>query len=175
MRWLLRPDHPDASARIANAIALLVAASQPFYPLYLHSVAGAAAWPAWLVLATTPAYATIPMFSRRHGRLARAMLPIVGVVNTLIAVKALGPASGVELFYLPCILAATALTKPGATWLAVLLVAMVAFAYLVAGGWLGPPLAAIPPDDLSAMVRLHAVSAAGLIAFSGFQLRSAMQ
>jgi hypothetical protein len=171
MRLLPPTDPRDPQTRAAAAIALLVAASQPFYPLYLHAIAGTAAWPAWLVLLTTPAYAAIPLLAARHARIARALLPTVGVVNTLLAVKALGPGSGVELFYLPCVLLALALTRPAERGLSTLLLLLPLLAYGLGQTLIGPPLAALPTDALPAMVTLHAGSVAGLLAFSGYHLR----
>jgi hypothetical protein len=166
-------DAHDPQARAAAAIALFIAASQPFYPVYCQAVAGVAAWPAWLVLLTTPGYIAIAAAAPRRARLARTMLPLVGVANTAIAVKALGSASGVELFYLPCALLAAALSKPGEGLLAALALGATLLAYLVGDRWLAPPLAQLSPDALAAMVRLHAMSVGGLLAYIGYRLRPA--
>ncbi len=40
----------DPLAAAAATIALIVVGNQPFYPLYLHAIAGPAAWPAWTAL-----------------------------------------------------------------------------------------------------------------------------
>jgi hypothetical protein len=171
MRLWPRLDAGDPQAQAAAAIAMLIAASQPFYPVYCQVVAGVAAWPAWLILLTTPGYIAIAAAAPRRGRLARVMLPLVGVANTAIAVKALGPASGVELFYLPCALLAAALSKPGDRVLAALALGATLLAYLVGGRWLAPPVAPLSPDALAAMVRLHAMSVGGLLVYIGYRLR----
>ena len=43
-------ENSDPLANAAGIIAIVVAGNQPFYPLYLHAIVGAAAWPAWLTL-----------------------------------------------------------------------------------------------------------------------------
>jgi hypothetical protein len=164
--------HPRA--RAAGAIALVVAINQPFYPLYLHAIAGAAATSAWLTLLSTPFFAAVPAIARRHSLLGRAMLPLAGVANTMLGVKLLGTASGVELFLLPCILLAAILFRPGErAVMAPVLLAPVA-AYLGADRILGPPLHAFSAEEYRSMIALHAASVGALTAFIGLQLSSAL-
>ena len=104
-------DNPDPLAKVAATVALVVASNQPFYPLYLHAIVGKQAWPAWLTLLTTPLFLAVPAVARRHSLAGRAMLPIVGVINTVLCVKLIGLATAVELFLLPCILLAAILFR----------------------------------------------------------------
>ena len=93
--------NPDPMAKAAGTVAIVVAGNQPFYPLYLHAIAGIAAWPAWLTLVSTPFFVAVPAVARRHSLTGRALLPIAGVANTLLCVKLFGVASAVELFLFP--------------------------------------------------------------------------
>jgi hypothetical protein len=86
-RWRDALADLDHRARAAGSIALVVAINQPFYPLYLHAIAGAAATSAWLTLLSTPFFAAVPAIARHHSLLGRAMLPLAGVANTMLGVK----------------------------------------------------------------------------------------
>src|SRR5271166_6302313 len=91
--------NPDPLANAAGTIAIVVTVNQPFYPLYLHAIAGIAAWPAWLTLVSTPLFMAVPAVARSHPLAGRALLPIAGVANTVLCVKLFGIASAVEVFF----------------------------------------------------------------------------
>ena len=99
-------DDPDPLVRASNGIALLIASNQPFFPLYLWFAVGEAAHFTWLTLLSTPFFLAAPAIARRNSRLGRAIAPVFGAVNTVICAYALGPASGVELFLVPCAMVA---------------------------------------------------------------------
>jgi hypothetical protein len=86
--------NPDPMAKAAGTVAIVVASNQPFYPLYLHAIAGIAARPAWLTLLSTPFFVAVPAVAHRHSLTGRALLPIAGVANTMLCVKLFGVASG---------------------------------------------------------------------------------
>ncbi len=165
-------DNPDPMAKIASTVALIVAINQPFYPLYLHAIVGKQAWPAWLTLLSTPLFLAVPALARRHSLAGRAMLPIVGVANTVLSVKLIGLNTAVELFLLPCILLAAILfrTSERLTMVPVLLVPFVA--YFLVDGRLGNPLQIFDAGSYASIVALHAVSVACLTAFVGLQFAS---
>jgi len=164
----------DPRARAAGAIALVVAINQPFYPLYLHAIAGASAMGAWLTLLSTPFFAAVPAIARRHSLIGRAMLPLVGVANTMLGVKLLGTASAVELFLLPCILLAALLFRPGERVVMVPAVLAPVTAYLIADGILGPPLHEFSVEEYRSMIALHAASVGALTALIGLQFSAAL-
>jgi len=165
-------DNPDALAKIAGTVALVVASNQPFYPLYLYAIVGKQAWPAWLTLLTTPFFLAVPAVARRHPLAGRAMLPIVGVVNTVFCVKLIGLPTAVELFLLPCILLAAILFRTSER-LAMIPVLLVPFAaYFLLDSRLGVPLQTFDADSYASIVALHAVSVASLTALIGFMFAS---
>src|ERR1700733_682382 len=91
-------DNPDPLAGLANTVALVVAGNQPFYPLYLHAIVGRAAWPAWITLITMPLFAAVPAVARRRPLAGRAMLPVIGTANGILAAKLIGIDPGVNSF-----------------------------------------------------------------------------
>jgi hypothetical protein len=159
--------NPDPLAAAANTIALVVAGNQPFYPLYLHAIAGTAAWPAWLTLLTTPFFAAIPAVTRRHSLAGRAMLPVVGVANTMLAAKLFGVASAVELFLLPCVLLAALLFRPRERAIMVPVLALPLLAYSVLDPMLGAPMRMFGAEVSRSIAKVNALSVAGLTAFIG--------
>jgi hypothetical protein len=159
--------NPDPLASAANTIALVVAGNQPFYPLYLYAIAGTAAWPAWLTLLTMPLFVAIPAVVRWHSLAGRAMLPVVGVANTMLAAKVIGVASAVELFLLPCVLLAALLFRSRERAVMVPMLALPFLAYVMLDPLLGAPMRTFGAEVHRSMARVNALSVAGLTACIG--------
>ena len=167
-------DNPDPMAKIAGTVALVVASNQPFYPLYLYAIVGKQAWPAWLTLLTTPLFLAVPALARRHSLAGRAMLPIVGVANTVLSVKLIGLNTAVELFLLPCILLAAVLFSSNERRTMIPVLAVPLAAYFLVDGRLGDPLQIFDAASYASIVALHAVSVASLTAFVGLLVASVL-
>ena len=159
--------NPDPLANAAGIVAIVVAANQPFYPLYLHAIVGTAAWPAWLTLLSTPFFVAVPALARRSSLLGRVMLPIAGIANTMLCVKLFGVASGVELFLLPCVLLSAILFRPNERLTMVPALCLSFVAYLALDWNLGPPLKVFSASEYSSIVAVHATSVAALTALVG--------
>lgn len=157
----------DPLAGIAATVALVVVGNQPFYPLYLHAIAGWSAWPVWLTLASTPVFVAVPAVARWNSLAGRLLLPVVGVANTLIAVKAVGRESGLDLFLLPCALLAAVLVRPHERLASLPVLALPFAAYLWLGGLVGAPLVVFPAEQQAAMLTVNAVSVASLVVLIG--------
>jgi hypothetical protein len=159
--------NPDPLANAAGTVAIVVAVNQPFYPLYLHSIVGTAAWPAWLTLLSTPFFAAVPALARRSSISARILLPIAGVANTVLCVKLFGVASGVELFLLPCVLLSAILFRPRERLTMTLVLSLPFAAYLGIDWNLAPPLKEFSASEYNSMVTVNALSVAALTALVG--------
>lgn len=160
-------ENPDPLAKAAGTIAIVVAVNQPFYPLYLHAIVGAAAWPAWFTLLSTPLFLMVPAVARRNSLAGRALLPVAGVANTVLGVKLLGLASAVELFLLPCVLLGVILFRTSERRAMVPMLALPFAAYLGLDWNLGPPMHVFSPGEYNSIVALHAMSVAGLFVLVG--------
>ncbi|MEI8154823.1 MAG: hypothetical protein WCG92_25065 [Hyphomicrobiales bacterium] len=165
-------ENPDPLAHAAGTIAIVVAGKQPFYPLYLHAIVGAAAWPAWLTLLSTPFFLMVPAIARRNSLLGRAVLPIAGVANTVLCVKLFGVASAVELFLLPCVLLGVILFRPRERATMVLVLTLPFAAYLVLDWNLGPPMQVFSSSEYNSIIAVHAISVAALTALVGLLFAS---
>lgn len=161
-------NNPDPLAALANTVALVVAGNQPFYPLYLHAIVGASAWPAWITLITMPLFATVPAVARLSPLLGRAMLPTIGTANGILAVKLIGTDTGVQLFLLPCVLLATILFRPGERLVMLAVLALPFAAYILLDRIVGTPLATYSAAEYRSMVSMHAFSVASLFGLIGY-------
>jgi hypothetical protein len=164
--------NPDPMAKAAGTVAIVVASNQPFYPLYLHAIAGIAARPAWLTLLSTPFFVAVPAVAHRHSLTGRALLPIAGVANTMLCVKLFGVASGVELFLFPCILLGAILFRPTERAIMALVLLTLLVAYMGLDRNLGPPLQIFSADEYRSIIAVHAASVASLTAFIGLLFAS---
>ena len=162
----------DPLTNTAGVVALVVAANQPFYPLFLHAVVGGPAWPAWLTLLSTPFFAAVPSVARRHFLAGRALLPLVGTANTVLSVKLFGVESAAQLFLLPCVLLGSILFRPGERAIMAMVLSIIFLAYVSLGENLGSALNVFSAAEYKSMVALHAVSVAALTAFIGLLFSS---
>ena len=149
--------HPDPTVAACNRIALLVASSQPTYPLYLYWLVGGPWWLACWTFLSTPVFGLVPWAARRNALAGPALLVLAGFGNGLIAAKALGAGSGVELFLVPeALIALLALGR--SRWLVrALLAGAVAMFWL--GRNLGPALGQFTAAQTDQMARINAGSA----------------
>jgi hypothetical protein len=164
--------NPDPLAALANTVALVIVGNQPFYPLHLHAIVGRAAWPAWITLVTLPLFAIIPAVARRNALIGRAMLPIIGTANSILATKLIGVDTGVELFLLPCVLLAAMLFRPNERLVMLGVLAVPFAAYFFLDRAVGSPLATYSTDEYRSIIAMHAFSVASLFALVGFSLPS---
>jgi hypothetical protein len=163
----------DPLVEAAGTIALLVAANQPFYPLYLRLFVAEDVWLSLLTLLSTPLFLVVPAVSRRHPLAGRALLPLAGVANTLLCAKLFGAASGVELFLAPCLMIAAMLFRRSERAAMLVVVALVLLPVLVPGAY-GAPVQPLAPEAYASLLRLNALSAAGLMVFAGLTFADAV-
>ena len=160
--------HPDPRTALANLVALLIASNQPFYPLYFYLLVGAPAWVTAVTFLSTPFFLAVPAVARRSALMGRVLLCVTGTLNSALCVWAFGAASGVALFYLPCILLGAILFRPEEKAAAAFCVGLPMAAYLVLQGRLGAPLHVFTAEEYSSLGSLHAVSVGALIALIGY-------
>lgn len=162
--------HEDPLVRAANVVAVVVAANQPFYPLYIHWIVGHDVLPSLLTFLSTPFFAAVPAISRRSARSGRAVLVLAGLANTVLATKIFGEASGVGIFLIPCLLIAAAFFRPAERPLSLGLIALGAVIFFGLDGRYGEAICRCAAADAPALAALHATSAATLVVFIGFLL-----
>ncbi len=166
--------HADPRVAACNWIALVVASNQPFYPLYVEGVAGTGGFAAMLTFPSTPFFALTPFVARRSDRLGRAMLPLAGIANSLLALILFGEASGVLLFLAPCVVIAGLAFRPDERRWSLPLIGLSALAYLAGPMIAATPLVALGEAGSLALLRVNAFSAGCLLALTGLSFSGAM-
>lgn len=160
----------DPRTALANFVALLVASSQPVYPLYLYWTVSETIWPSLVTFLSMPFFLAVPALARRHDRAGRALMVLAGIGNTLLCAKAFGVASGVEVFLIPCALLALVLFRPSERWTAWPLAALALGPYLLLHDRYGAPLHPYTAEEYAAFARLNFMSAASVVVLVGYRL-----
>ena len=164
--------NPDPRVAAGNAVALLVALNQPFYPLYVVWLVGDAR-PALFTFLSTPFFLAVPAVARWNSLAGRALLPLAGIANTVLSAKVFGVGSGVEIFLAPCVVLAGLLFRPGERRIAFVLMAIAFATFAGLHARYGAPWHPYSADQYAAFVRLNALSAGGLLAFVGLTFSGA--
>jgi hypothetical protein len=166
-----RSDDPLVAA--SNFVALCVVSNQPFYPLYVWWIVGDDHWVSFLTFLSTPFFLAIPWIARRSSLAGRAMLPVIGIANTILGAKAFGAASGVALFLGPCaMIAGMALrAHERKTMFAILAFAILSFALIQ--NKLGAPLHLFSAEEYARFLSMNAWSVAGLTGLVAIQYSNA--
>lgn len=159
--------HDDPLVATANLVALVVLWNQPFYPLYVYWSVGPDIAPAVYTFLSTPFFLAVPALARVDGVAGRALLPLVGIGNTVLSAKVFGVASGVEIFLLPCVLLGFVLFRPGERVVAITIAIVGMLAFTVLHGRYGQPVHLYSADEYAGFLKMNALSAGMLTAFIG--------
>ena len=166
--------HRDPSTAAVNVIALVVGCNGPFYPLYIVAMFGAAGLPSFLTCVSSPCFLAIPWLARRYPVAGRAALPVIGTLHTVWCTKVLGVGSGVELFFLPCIMIAALLFWPQRKWPAFFLMGLSIVPMLAPGSFYGASILKLAAEDAARLASLNLISVALLIGFIALQFAGAL-
>lgn len=163
----------DPLTRGSNRLALLLAANQPFYPLYVWRLTGALDPLLALTFVSMPFFLAAPWVTKRYPAVGRLYFPAVGALNTFFCAFVFGSASGVELFLAPCVaIAALSCRATERTALGAFLAGLlVAFVFL--HDCCGSPLYRAGREQYQALLTLNAYSAALLTAMAVWMLSAA--
>jgi hypothetical protein len=159
---------PSAQASASAKTAWIIAVNKPIYPAYVWYFVGSGLWAASITAITLPLYVGIAMLLRSRPRVLRFGVPLLGLFDTVLAVKLLGAASGAELFFFPCLMLATLAPETGETRASRGLVATIFLLALALHGHYGPPLRVWDADALDRLREVNILSVACLCAFLGW-------
>ncbi len=150
-----------------NFIAVMVGTNQPFFPIYVYFVVGRDFWPAFAGVLSMPFFLAVPWLARRRPLAARALLLLAGSANVMLMTWALGEASALELFFVPCATIAALLFRRAERVAMLALVGLPLLLYFLSRGRYPPPWHAYTEDQFAALRGLSAATVAGFIAFIG--------
>ena len=162
--------NPDPLTAASNRLALILAANQPFYPLYVRWVTGEFGGALALTFLSTPFFLASPWVSRRFPRLGRFWFPIIGAINTFFCAFVFGEASGVALFLIPCFVIAALSSRATEYFELALFSAALIGAYFLLLGRFHDPLFETDSSQLKALFSLNAYSAATLSILASWML-----
>lgn len=162
----------DPIADAANTVALVIAGNQPFYPVYLFAIAGERGWPSLLTWFSTPLFLAVPAVGRRNNLAGRALLCVAGLGNTAISNLTLGGASGIPLFYLPCLILCFTLLGRGERLVQIGLVALTA-ALALGLGHISALFGPFTSAEIHSLQRVHGISVVCLTIFLAILLTRA--
>jgi hypothetical protein len=163
--WRVLTDYvasPDPRVAATNWVAVLVALNQPFYPFYIRALVDDDGWRSTVTFLSTPFFAAIPAVARRFPLIGRAMLPLVGAANTMLTTRALGAASGAELFLFPCAMAAAMAFRAKERGAMLTVLCVLALAYFGLHDRFGPPWHVFSSEAYARFSNLNIASVAGL-------------
>jgi hypothetical protein len=164
------PERLQPRTQAAVAVAWVIAANKPVYPLYVWWLAGAdAALGTLATMLGAPLYLAVPFLARRSAFGARALLVVVGLVDTLFITKLLGAASATELFLFACALLALVCFEAREHAFSRAATAIVFVSFVVLHGRYGAALNGWSDATAAKLVDLHAYSVASLAAFIGWR------
>lgn len=158
--------HPDPLVASANYVALLVASSQPFYPLYFYWLVSDQIVPTFFNYLSTPFFFAVPAVARINTLAGRALLPLTGIANTVLCAWLFGVESAVEIFLIPCAVLALLLFRPKERPVGFAIAGLAFAAFIFLRGFYGAPMVAYSSAEYEAFIRLNAMSAAALTCFT---------
>jgi hypothetical protein len=164
-----RGTEPDPLTAAVRTVAWLIFANKPVYPLYVWWFAGSGVLASTLTAASAPLWAAMAWYGPRHPLLLRVGAPLVGLVDTLMATKLFGAASGTELFFIPCLLLAVLSFRVDETRISRALVAVLYLVVITAHGRYGAPWHEWPVEQLTSLMNVNALAVASLCAFIGWK------
>ncbi len=159
--------HEDPMVAACNLIALVVASNQPFYPLYVYWAVSDYVWPTFFTFLSTPFFLAVPAVARKWPTVGRALLPLIGIVNTVLSAKVFGQASGVEIFLIPCALIAAIFFRSSERLISLALIGLALLVYLGIDGAYGTPAHLYSASEYKTFFRLNAMSTGMLTVFVG--------
>jgi hypothetical protein len=168
----IHADDPLAAA--SNLIAIVVAFNQPFFPLSIHWLVGNDHGASLVTLFSTPFFLAVPAITRLSSLAGRAMLPLLGIANTLACAQAVGAASGVELFLCPCAMIAGMSLRREERFVMLGIVGLALAGFMLLHDRAVAASTLFSPAEYANFVSLSAFSVAALIVFAAVRYSSAL-
>lgn len=159
----------DPLTSAVRTVAWLIFANKPVYPLYVWWFAGSGVLASTLTAASAPLWLALAWYGPRSPLLLRAGAPLLGMVDTLMATKLFGAASGAELFFAPCLLLAAMSFRVDETRVSQALVAVLYLVVIAAHGRYGAAWHDWPAEQLTSLLNVNALAVASLCAFIGWK------
>ena len=158
------PPPVDALTAASITIAWVVALNKPFYPLYVWWLTGDGVASSPTAVLAAPFFAAIALLGRKYPLAVRAGVPLIGIVDTVLAGMFMGQATGTELYFVACITLIALSFTEREKWLQR---AMAPFCFAAFVLFHGRAEFSSPwsPEDMRALLTLNIFSVASLLTF----------
>lgn len=172
-RLTLYAGDADPLTRVSNRLALILAANQPFYPLYVWRLTGTLQPELALTFISTPFFLAAPWVTKRFPAAGRLYFPAVGALNTFFCAHVFGSASGVELFLAPCLVIAALSCRAAERAALGAFVAALLGAFMLLHDRFDSALYLAGSEQYQRLLSLNAYSAAALTTMAAWMLSAA--
>lgn len=143
--------------------------NKPIYPLYVWWFVGSGTAVAWATALSAPLFLAVALSAARRPLATRVALPLVGGADTVFATVLFGPASGSELFFVPCLLLAiTVFSAHEGRWTRGL-VAVLFVPFVIAHATIGSGVAPWTAAETAHIKEIDVFAVASLSAFPGWR------
>lgn len=155
----------DPLTAASITIAWVVALNKPFYPLYVWWLTGDGVASSPTAVVAAPFFALVAILGKRNPLAVRLGVPLIGMIDTVLAGLFMGQTGGTELYFAPCMMLVALNFHAAEKWLqrGLAVAGFAAFALLHGQA----PLIPLHWDaaDTSALLTLNLFSVASLMTF----------
>ena len=155
----------DELAAATVTVAWVIVANKPFYPLYIWWLVGSGVQASLGTLIAMPLFFVLPFLARRYPLGVRVGLPLIGMLDTLLATKLFGQSSGAALFFAPCIMLVALSFRASEKWWQRGLSAFLFVVFALNYDTPGAPLHIWPDAEIATLFSINAFAVASLMAF----------
>ncbi len=164
--------HPDPVARATNLVAVVVALNGPFYPLSAIAVMGSDGIYLFIFMLFSPLFFAIPWISKYSSVSSRILLPLIGIVDSLVGVTLFGTASGMSLYVIPCLALCGFLYRPQERLVGFLLLVAGIAVLLIPASLYGDPIFFLSPNSMAHLFNINLISVGMLVGLVALQTRN---
>lgn len=164
MQHSVRPG-PDALTAASITIAWVVALNKPFYPLYVWWLTGDGVASSPTAVLAAPFFAAVALLGRKNPLLVRLGVPLIGIVDTVLAGMFMGQSTGTELYFAACLMLIALNFREDEKWLQRGMAVFAFAAFVLFHGRFELADASWSAEDVQSLLTLNAFSVASLMTF----------
>nr|WP_183368472.1 hypothetical protein [Gellertiella hungarica] len=155
----------DALTAASVTVAWVVALNKPFYPLYVWWLTGEGTAASLVAVAAAPFFAAAALMAKTNPLAARLGVPLIGIVDTVLAGVFLGQAGGTELYFAACLMLVALNFHAAEKWLQRGLAVFGFVVFFLFHGRFSAPLHVWDAAGVQSLLTLNAFSVASLMTF----------
>lgn len=155
----------DALTAASITIAWVVALNKPFYPLYVWWLTGDGVSSSPTAVLAAPFFAAVALMGRKNPLAVRVGVPLIGIIDTVLAGMFMGQATGTELYFAACMLLIALNFREDEKWLQRGMAVFGFAAFVIFHGRFTLMDTGWSAEDVASLLTLNAFSVASLMTF----------